>query len=294
MKKLGFIGLGAMGKGMAANLLKSGAELTVYSRNADKRAAFAAMGAAATDRLEDVACADVIFLSLPDGDVVESVVCGASGLMPFLSEGRIVVDCSTISHSATLRIADALRRKNVRFMDAPVSGMESRAADGTLTVMCGGDEETFTAVKPFLDCIGTKVLHVGKCGNGQLAKLVNQLLYDINAAAIAEILPLSVKLGLDSRTVGEIVNSGTGRSHASEYFIPRDLAGIFHEGYPLEKAYKDLVSAAELGAREGIPLPVLGAATAVYQTAMLQGYGAESKGAMIKVYEKLLGVEFRA
>lgn len=291
--KLAFIGLGAMGTGMAANLLKSGAALTVYSRNADKLAAFAKKGAAVTDRLEEAARADVIFLSLPDGDVVESVVCGESGLLPHLSEGKIIVDFSTISHAATLRIAETLQKKGVQFLDAPVSGMESRAADGTLTVMCGGEEETFSAVKPYLDCIGTKVLYIGKCGNGQLAKLVNQLLYDINAAALAEILPFSVKLGLDSRMVGELVNSGTGRSHASEYFIPRDLAGVFNEGYPLEKAYKDLVCAAELGAREGLPMPVLGAATATYQTAMRMGYGAESKGAMIKVYEKLLGVEFR-
>ena len=193
--KLAFIGLGAMGTGMAANLLKSGAALTVYSRNADKLAAFAKTGAAVTDRLEEAARADVIFLSLPDGDVVESVVCGESGLLPHLSAGQIVVDLSTISHAATLRISETLKKKDVQFMDAPVSGMESRAADGTLTVMCGGEEETFTAVKPYLDCIGTKVLYMGKCGNGQLSKLVNQLLYDINAAALAEILPFSVKLG---------------------------------------------------------------------------------------------------
>jgi 3-hydroxyisobutyrate dehydrogenase-like beta-hydroxyacid dehydrogenase len=113
--KLAFIGLGAMGTGMASNLLKSGAALTVYSRNADKRAAFAAKGAAATNRLEDAARADIIFLSLPDGDVVERVVCGDPGLLPHLAEGRIVVDLSTISHAATLRVADALQKKRVRF-----------------------------------------------------------------------------------------------------------------------------------------------------------------------------------
>ncbi len=204
------------------------------------------------------------------------------------------MDTSTCGYTETVRLAAALRERGIDFLDAPVSGMESRAADGTLTVMCGGDEGAFERVRPLLDCIGTTVRYVGKSGSGQLAKLINQLLFDINAAALAEILPLSAKLGLDSRTVGEIVNTGTGRSYASEFFIPRTLRGVFDEGYPLEKAYKDIVSAAELAAREEIPLPVFDAAARTYRAALEQGLGAESKGAMIKVYERLLGVEFRA
>ena len=135
---------------------------------------------------------------------------------------------------------------------------------------------------------------MGDSGNGQLAKLINQILFDINAAALAEILPLSAYLGLDSQKIGEIINSGTGKSYASEFFIPHNLKGDFSEGYPLEKAYKDLVSAAEIGMKERIPLPVLAAATAVYQETMRMGFAAENKGAMIKVSESLLGTEFRS
>jgi 3-hydroxyisobutyrate dehydrogenase-like beta-hydroxyacid dehydrogenase len=134
---------------------------------------------------------------------------------------------------------------------------------------------------------------MGVVGNGQLAKLINQLLFDINSAAIAEMLPIAAKMGLDCAKVGEIVNSGTGKSYASEFFIPQILDGKFDTGYPLDAAYKDLVSAAELGAKLRIPMPVLAASTASYQMALLKGYGALNKGGIIKVFEDLLGVEFR-
>ena len=221
------------------------------------------------------------------------MICGAEGMLFFLRAGQIVVDCSTIRYSTTLEMAALLAQKNAVFLDAPVSGQHKRAMDGTLTIMCGGDEETFTRIKPYFAYMGEKILYMGRSGNGQLTKLINQLLYDINAAALAEILPLSVKMGLDSEKLGEVINSGTGRSYASEFYIPQDLEGRFGDGYSMKKAYKDLISAAELSAREGIPTPVLSAATVTYQMALLQGYGDENKGAMLKVYEELLGVKFR-
>ena len=118
-------------------------------------------------------------------------------------------------------------------MDAPISGMEARAIEGTLTVMCGGERAVFERVKPYLDCIGNKILYMGPTGSGQLTKLINQLLFDINAAALGEILPMAAKMGLDPDLVGEVVNSGTGRSYASEFFIPRILKGHFGDGYPM-------------------------------------------------------------
>jgi 3-hydroxyisobutyrate dehydrogenase-like beta-hydroxyacid dehydrogenase len=160
--------------------------------------------------------------------------------------------------------------------------------------MCGGEAVTLEAVRPYLECVSNNILHMGKVGNGQLAKLINQLLFDINCAAIAEILPMAVKLGIDAEKVGKIVNSGTGKSYASEFFIPRILKNHFTDGYPLKGAYKDLVSGAIVGAELGVPMPVLAAATATYQMAMLRGHGKLDKGAMIKVYEEFLGVEFRA
>ena len=287
---IAFIGLGTMGKYMALNLIKSG-ELIVVSDVVDKAfAEFMEKGVAATTTVAETATADVIFLSLPNTEIVQNVI---GGLLPHLHEGQIIVDLSTIKYNATVELRKTLDEAGVEFLDAPVSGMESRAKDGTLTVMCGGKEEIFDKVKHYFDYIGNKVLYMGGSGAGQLTKLINQLLFDINAAALAEILPMSVKMGLDSEKIGQVVNSGTGRSYASEFFIPHVLKNSFHNGYPMRSAYKDLVSAAELGANLGIPMPVLAAATATYQQALLKGLGDNDKGGMIKVFEDQLGVQFR-
>jgi 3-hydroxyisobutyrate dehydrogenase-like beta-hydroxyacid dehydrogenase len=291
---IAFVGLGQMGRHMAANLLKSGARVTVTSASGKRHAELEAKGARATTRAEEVAQADIVFLSLPGTAEVREVLLGANGIARLMKAPQIVVDTSTIDYSATLEIAQALESRGVGFLDAPVSGMEARAKDGTLTAMCGGRAQTLETVRPYFSCMANSILHMGDAGAGQLAKLINQLLFDINCAAIAEILPMAVKLGMDPEKIGKIVNSGTGRSYASEFFIPRILEGNFSDGYPLEGAYKDLVSGATVGAELAVPMPVLAAATATYQMAMLRGHGKLDKGAMIRVYEELLGVEFRA
>jgi 3-hydroxyisobutyrate dehydrogenase-like beta-hydroxyacid dehydrogenase len=289
--RIGFMGLGQMGKPIALNLLRSGAELTVCDRTDGGFDAFRARGVRTTTQPSDAADSDVLFLCLPNAEVVEKLMLGADGLSAALKPGQCVVDLSTISHSTTLLLAQRLEASGVKFLDAPISGMEARAVDGTLTVMCGGAAETFERVRPLLEHIGNKILYMGPSGSGQLTKLINQLLFDINAAALAEILPMAVKMGLDPDRVGEVVNSGTGRSYASEFFVPRILRRHFADGYPLQHAYKDLVSGAELGANRCMPMPLLAAATATYQTALLRGHGADDKGAMVKVYEELLGVQ---
>jgi 3-hydroxyisobutyrate dehydrogenase-like beta-hydroxyacid dehydrogenase len=291
--KIGFVGLGQMGRHMAANMLKSGAELIVNDIRADVLPFFEKQGAKASTVLKDVAAADIIFLSLPEGEAVKGVILGENGLLNDLKEGQIVVDTSTIKYSDTLDIYREMLERGIEFLDAPVSGMESRAKDGTLTVMCGGGEGTFKKVEPYLKFIANKILYMGRSGSGQLTKLINQLLFDMNVASLAEILPMSVKMGLDPYMVGEVVNSGTGKSYASDFFIPRILKNEFTEGYALKSAYKDLVSAAEISANLHVPLPVLGAATSTYQMALLKGYGDQNKGAMIRVFEELLGVEYR-
>ena len=291
--KLGFAGLGQMGKPIALNLLRSGADLAVVNRSPAAFAEFEGRGASASTDVTTLAGADLVFLCLPDDDVVRATLFGEGGLAAHLRQGQIVVDLSTLTYAATTEIAARPAARGIGFLDAPISGMEARAVEGTLTVLCGGERDMFEAVLPYLRCIGTKILYMGPTGSGQLTKLVNQLLFDINAAALAEILPMAARMGLDPGLVGEVINSGTGRSYASEFFIPRILRGHFGDGYPMHHAYKDLVSGAELGARHGIPMPVLAAATATYQTALLRGHGDKDKGGMIRVYEELLGVEFR-
>lgn len=291
---VGFIGLGQMGKPMALNLAKGPEELIVCARRPEALAPFLENGVRTTSVPRDLACADVLFLCLPDGETVLDMLLGEHGVGRELRDGAIVVDTSTISHKATLEAAEALKVRGVAFVDAPVSGMQARAEAGTLTIMCGGSPEVIARVEPLLRRMGDNILHMGDIGAGQLAKLINQLLFDINAAALAEILPMASRMGLDAQKVAAIVNSGTGRSYASEFFLPRILKGSFHDGYPMRHAYKDLVSGAEISAAQGIPLPVLAAATATYQQALLRGYGDLDKGGMIRVFEDLLGIVFRA
>jgi 3-hydroxyisobutyrate dehydrogenase-like beta-hydroxyacid dehydrogenase len=292
--KLGFVGLGQMGSPIALNLLKSGAELVVSDRDEGRIAPLRDRGAGGTTNAAELADTDILFLCLPNTEVMRSVLTGEGGIIEHLRRGQTVVDLSTIGYGATVEIGRALEATGVAFLDAPVSGMEARAIEGTLTVICGGARDVFDRVKPYFDCIGTTILHLGPTGSGQLTKLINQLLFDINAAALGEILPMAAKMGLDPDLVGEVVNSGTGRSYASEFFIPRILRGHFTDGYPMAHAYKDLVSAAELGAERCVPMPVLAAATATYQAALLRGHGEKDKGAMVRVFEELLGVEYRS
>jgi 3-hydroxyisobutyrate dehydrogenase-like beta-hydroxyacid dehydrogenase len=290
--QIGFVGLGQMGRHMARNMAcRSGEPLVLYDVSPASYSQFRDLDVRTLDRVEEIAGCDLLFFSLPDTQVVKETVRKIAGRM---GSGQIIADLSTISYMGTLELSRDLREKGISYLDAPVSGMEARARDATLTVMCGGDPRVFEQVRPYFAHIGNQTFYMGESGSGQLAKLINQLLFDINVAALAEILPMAARLGLDCEKVGAIVNSGTGRSYASEFFIPRILARDFSQGYPLGHAYKDLVSAAELSAHEMIPLPVLQAAAATYQKALLDGFGKEDKGAMIKVFERFLGVEYRA
>ncbi len=291
--QIGFVGLGQMGSPMALNLAAA-QSLVVFDREKERCMPLVEKGARCADGLSDIARADVIFLSLPDGRIVEDVVCGKGGLLEMMKPGTIIVDTSTINYTATLSIAERLDQAGIEFIDAPVSGMQARAENGTLTMMCGGREALIAKLHPLFTHLASLIVHMGPAGSGQLAKLINQLLFDINLAAIAEIMPMAVKLGLDPETIASVVNSGTGRSYASEFFIPNILQGSFNQGYPMTNAYKDLICGAEISARYKIPAPLLAAATTTYQQALLAGHGESDKGAMIKVFEELLGVEFRA
>ena len=292
--RIGFIGLGQMGKWMALNFLKAGCRIYVNDIDPRAMAFLVENGADAGPTPADIAPhSEVVFLSLPNADIVEQVIFGETGLVRSADKNMLIVDLSTISYLRSVDMARQLSRRDIFFCDAPVSGMESRAKDASLTVMVGSTKELFDRLRPLLEIIGHTVLHMGPVGSGQLTKLVNQLLFDINAAGLAEVLPMAVKLGLDPVKICQIVTTGTGRSFAAEFFTPLTMENKFDEGYPLQHAYKDLASAAEIGARHKIPLPLTQATTNIFQLALAQGLGHESKGALIKVFEKILDVEFR-
>ena len=291
---IAFLGLGAMGAPIARHLAAKGAErVTAVDADPARLAGLAGSRLEATADRGRMDGADLLFLCLPDGDVVEAALFGREGVAERLAPGALVVDLSTIAHGQALSVGRALATAGRRFLDAPISGAPAGAEAGTLTVMCGGAAEDFAAARPFLARFGATVLHMGPAGAGQLTKTVNNVLYDIHIAALAEVLPMAVAMGLDPATLGQVVTTGTSRSYASQYFVPRILKGEFDEGYPLGKAYKDLVSAATVAAEHGFPLPVTAAATATYQTALRQGHGDRDKGAMILPFEALLGVSVR-
>jgi 3-hydroxyisobutyrate dehydrogenase-like beta-hydroxyacid dehydrogenase len=282
-----------MGAPMARNLSKR-TQIIVWARDMWQTDPLVAAGAIRAESSASFSKAQVVFLCLPNGAVVEEVLFGAFGLAAALPKGGVILDTSTIEYGQALALQARLAAMGITFIDAPVSGMQARAEAGTLTMMCGASDEQIAPLRPLLETMASAILPMGSPGSGQLAKLINQLLFDINAAALAEVLPLAVKLGLDPDKVGAIVNSGTGRSYASEFFIPNILKGDFSKGYPMEAAYKDLVSGAEISARHTIPMPVLAAATAVYQSALRAGHGDKDKGGMICLAEEALGVQFRS
>jgi 3-hydroxyisobutyrate dehydrogenase-like beta-hydroxyacid dehydrogenase len=294
MLRLGFIGLGEMGKWMAVRVVKAGYPLTVYDIRPGPVEDLVHHGASPAATPAEVARdRDCVFLSLPDGEVVEEVIFGKDGLAVGLPPGTIVVDLSTIDYLTTLRIEGKLRSRGVVFVDAPVTGMEGRAKDGTLTLMVGGDAQALEKVRPVLGVLGKTIIFMGRSGNGQLTKLVNQLFFNISCAAMAELLPMAVTLGLDPEAVCRVVATGTGSTFALEFFAPHILENNFKPGYPLLNAYKDMISAFAISSAKKIPLPVLSAAMQTYQMALAQGLGDENKGAMIKVWENVLGVEVR-
>ncbi len=292
--KIGFIGLGTMGKWMALNMLKAGFAVRVYDINPAPIGFLVGEGAVAANSAADAAAAvDWLFMSLPDTELVEKVIFGENGIVQGARPGLILIDLSTISYMPTLEINRRLQEKGIIFADAPVSGMEARAKEAKITVMFGGDEKLFQAVRPALDAIGNQIVYMGAVGSGQLTKLINQLLFNISCAGLAEVLPMAVKLGLDPEKVAQVVTTGTGRSFAADFFIPLTLKNRFDEGYPVKAAYKDMISAAEISAHKGIPLPVVNATAVTFQMAMAEGYGDLSKGGLIRVFEKMLNTEFR-
>ncbi len=293
-KKVGFIGLGQMGKWMALNVLKAGFDLTVYDLSTEAVDILTDKGARPSESPSELSRqTDWIFLSLPNTAIVEEIIFGDKGLAHKAKPGSIIIDCGTTSYLPTLSFETRLKELGVVFADAPVSGMEARAKEGALTIMFGGQKNTFDQVLPVLNVMSNRILHMGGVGSGQLTKLINQLLFNISCAAIAELLPMSTKLGLDPEKVTEVITSGTGRSFAAEFFAPLVLNNVFDKGYPLKHAYKDMISAAELSVQEKIPLPMVQAATTTYQMALAEGLGDQDKGAMIKVFERILGVVFR-
>ena len=292
---VGFVGLGVMGRGMAANVRKHGYPLTVFDVDRGALRQIEATGARVAASLPDLARASTwIILCLPDTEAVERVLFGEDGLLPGLAPGQVIIDCGTTHPFATTAFENRLRTAGVCFLDGPVSGMEARAREGSLTMMVGGEEAVFGQVEGLLRAMASTVVHMGGPGTGQLAKMMNNVLFNISAAAIAEILPLAARMDVDVGRMIDVVSTGTGMSFALTFFGPLILNRDFGPGYPLGKAFKDMEAIQEVARSCKAPVPVTMGALETYRAALAEGYGKENKGAMVKVCEKALGVTVRS
>lgn len=293
-KKIGFIGLGQMGRWMALNLMQGQFDVIVFDLSKDAMAFLTAKGAQKAASPAEVARqTDWIFLSLPNSTVIEEVVFGLEGIIHGSKANQILVDLGTSNYKWTKKFAANLKKNQIIFSDAPVTGMDDRAREGSLTIMFGGDNKILKEIRPAFEKLGNEILHMGEVGSGQLSKMLNNVLFNVHIAALAEVLPMAVELGLKPEKIARVINTGSGQSFASKVFIPNILENRFDRGYPLDHAYKDMVNVCEISSNEKIPIPVVRAAISTYQTALKSGYGEEDKGAMIKVFEKLLNVEYR-
>ncbi len=293
-KSVGFIGLGRMGGGMALNLLKSLGALHVFDPLADAMRPLAAAGAiAAASPAEMAKKCDLIFLCLPFSPEVRAALSGPGGIAEGARPGLAIVDTTTLDRADALEIAAEALAAGIDYWDSPISGMPFRAQDGSLTIMFGGSDTAFETAKPYLDAMGKFVIHCGPLGSGQAMKALNNIIYNVNIAALCEVLPLAVAVGLEPEQVAEIVMSGSSRSFASEYFVPRMLKGRFDTDFTLKAAYKDIVNVKRMAADMGARLPVVDAMIGSYEAAIAAGFGDEPKSAMLKIYEQALGVEFR-
>ena len=295
--KVSYVGLGVMGAGMALNLAKGESEgqyeFLACDANESALEQFQEKGLKTTTNMEDTLDSDYIFLCLPNLDIVKAVVLGEDGILKRLKPGQTIVDFSTISYLGATEIAAKCQEAGIEFLDCPISGQQAKSMDGTLSIMCGGNEDVFNAIKPMLDRMGSQVLYMGESGAGQLTKMINNCALNICVASFSELMPVGVKLGLDPEKLGDVLMTATGSSFASKTLIPKVLEGQFEHGFSLGRAYKDMESMYEVLVKSEIPLPTLNGSMQSYQLALQGGHRDDYKHAMIKFYEEMLDVKVR-
>nr|PZN37928.1 MAG: NAD(P)-dependent oxidoreductase [Bacillota bacterium] len=292
MARVGFLGLGRMGKPMARNLLKAGHRLTVWNRSPGPAEELAAEGAVRAQSPAEVAAASEVVIScLSTPDVVEQILLQAlEGAQP----GTLFIDCSTIGVSDARRLAEHCARRGVEFVDAPVSGGPWGAEAGTLTLMCGGSPEALDRAEPILRAFGSRIYKLGPVGSGQVAKLCNNLLVAIHTAAAAEAFVLGTKAGLDPQVLYDIITNATGDSAQIRRNMPKfTFPGDFRPAFSVEHLTKDVGLARQLAREQGVRLLLGAVAEQVCLEAMAAGYGQADIAALIRPLEASAGVEVR-
>jgi 2-hydroxy-3-oxopropionate reductase len=278
---------------MAKNLIKAGFKLVVY----DKYAKFddlVAMGAEGAASSRDVASkSDVIITMLPNSPHVKEAILGADGVIEGIKNGTIVIDMSSIAPAASQEVGAALKAKGAAFLDAPVSGGEPKAIDGTLAIMVGGDKDTFEKVKPILEKMGASVVLVGGTGAGNVTKLANQIVVALNIAAVSEAFVLATKAGVNPQSVLDAIKGGLAGSAVMNAKVPMILDGNFKPGFRIELHIKDLQNALDTAHNLSVPVPLTASVMETLQALKAEGMAANDHSAIVRFYEKLAKIEVR-
>jgi len=293
-EKIGLIGLGIMGKPMGKNLLNAGFLLTVWNRTAARMDELVALGARGAASPQEVAeNSDIIITMVSDSPDVQQVIMGDAGVIHGARAGSVVVDMSTISPQVTREIASALKAKGVDMLDAPVSGGEKGAIEGTLSIMVGGDAAVLERVRPVFEAMGKRIVHIGENGMGQVCKLANQIAVVLNNLAMSEALVFAAKSGADVAKVLEAISAGAAGSWALNNYAPKILRRDFSPGFMVSLQQKDLNLVMEASRDMNLSLP--GTALTYELQKALQAWGLEREGnyALVQVIEQLAGVEVK-
>ena len=290
MMKVGMIGLGIMGKPMAKNLLKAGYDLTVsnFNKAADE---LVALGAKKADNAAIGESCDVVLTMLPNSPQVKEVMLGEDGVAAHMKPGAVFIDMSSINPVASKEIAAVLEAKGIDMLDAPVSGGEPKAIDGTLSFMVGGKQEVFDKYKSLLSAMGSSVVRCGEVGAGNTTKLANQIIVACNIQALAEALTLAQKAGVDPRLVFEAIRGGLAGSTVMNAKAPMMIAGDGKPGFKIDLHIKDLNNALDCAHAVGAPVPMTAGVQEVLQWLHNQGEGQHDHSCIARYYEKLTGIE---
>ena len=290
--KIGFIGLGIMGKPMAKNLLKAGHELVVFDVNKENVDTVCASGAkAGTSAADAAAQVPLVITMLPNSPHVKTVVLGENGVLQSAKPGTILVDMSSIAPLASQEIEKACAATGLKMIDAPVSGGEPKAIDGTLAIMAGGDQKVFEEVTSVLLQMGSTAVYCGAIGAGNAAKLANQIVVGLNIAAVAEAFTLVKKAGVDPQLVFEAIKGGLAGSTVLNAKAPMMIDGNFKPGFKIDLHIKDLSNALDTAHGVGSPLPLTALVREMMETLRADGFGQDDHSALAKYYAKLSGVK---
>jgi len=292
--KVGFIGLGIMGKPMSKNLLKAGYPLVVFNRSQGAVDELVAAGAKAAVNPKAVAeQADVIITMLPNSPQVKEVILGESGVIEGARQGAVVIDMSSIAPLASREIAARLNKKGIEMLDAPVSGGEPKAIDGTLSVMTGGKKEVFDKCYPIMKAMAASVVLTGDIGAGNVTKLANQIIVALNIAAMSEALVLATKAGVEPELVYQAIRGGLAGSTILDAKAPLVLDRKFDPGFRINLHSKDLYNALETSHELNVPLPLTALVMEMMQALKVDGLGEFDHSTLVRFYEKMAHVEVK-